>query len=368
VIGRDSKEQVIMFRISELPQWITQAALSVGALAACYLGGHFLRWIVTRRVRTQPNAPSGRLSDLIVGDLAWRIPLWAGILGIYLVAGFWSLPVNIENALEKTLFVLIAASLTFFTASVVTKLIVRYGSTLQHALPITSLTRNIARGVVITIGLLIIMNGLGLSITPILTALGVGGLAVALALQDTLANLFAGVYITIAGQLRVGDYVRLDSNQEGYITDIGWRSTRIRMLPNNLVLVPNAKLAQAIVTNFYLPERELSVLLEVGVDYDSDLTHVERVTCDVAKETLKSVPGGAAAFEPFIRYHTFGDSSINFTVVLRANEFVDQYLLKHEFIKRLHARYAREGITIPFPIRTLVQRQTADVPAAHATH
>ena len=115
------------------------------------------------------------------------------------------------------------------------------------------------------------LNGLGLSITPMLTALGVGGLAVALALQDTLANLFAGVYITIAGQIRVGDYLRLDSGQEGYVADIGWRSTRIRMLPNNLVLVPNAKLSQAIVTNYYLPDRELAVLVEVGVDYGSDL-------------------------------------------------------------------------------------------------
>ena len=128
------------------------------------------------------------------------------------------------------------------------------------------------------------------------------------------------------------------------------------MLPNNVVLVPNAKLAQAIVTNYYLPDRELAVLVEVGVDYDSDLTQVERVTCEVAKDTLEHVPGGASDFDPFIRYHTFADSSINFTVILRGREFVDQYLIKHEFIKRLHARFDREGIVIPFPIRTVVSR------------
>lgn len=140
-------------------------------------------------------------------------------------------------------------------------------------------------------------------ITPMLTALGVGGLAVALALQEPLANFFAGVFLTLGGQIRLGDYVKLDSGQEGYVADFSWRSTRLRMLPTNLVVVPNARLAQAIV-------------------------------------------------------HTFADSSVNFTVVLRAAEFVDQYLIKHEFIKRLHARFDRERITIPFPIRTLANRAT----------
>jgi len=77
------------------------------------------------------------------------------------------------------------------------------------------------------------------------------------------------------------------------------------------------------------------------------------VTCEVAKEVLTTVPGGKKDFEPFIRYHTFGESSINFTVILRAEEFVDGYLLKHEFVKRLHKRFKEEGIVIPFPIRTL---------------
>lgn len=344
----------------ELPFWISRAVLSIAVIGASYLAGHFLKWLVCRQLMALAARTAGRWDDVVVNELARRVPLWTVLLGMYLAAGFWTLPPNVANALNKTLFVLIALSLTFFAAAIVTKLIVLYGATLQQALPITSLTQNIATAVVITIGLLIVLNGLGLSITPILTALGVGGLAVALALQDTLANVFAGVHVTLAGQIRVGDFVGLDTGQEGYVADIGWRSTRIRMLPNNMVLVPNAKLAQAIVTNYYLPDREMAVLVQVGVDYASDLAHVERVTSAVAAETLKTVPGGVAEFTPFIRYHTFSDSSINFTVILRAREYVDQHIIKHEFIKRLHQRYAQEGITIPFPIRTLVRRDVAD--------
>ena len=93
--------------------------------------------------------------------------------------------------------------------------------------------------------------------------------------------------------------------------------------------------------------------MQVGVAYDSNLEEVERVTLDVAKEVMKEIEGAIPDFEPFIRYHTFGDFSINFTVILRAREYVSQYLIKHEFVKRLHERYRREGIEIPFPIRTV---------------
>jgi small-conductance mechanosensitive channel len=263
----------------------------------------------------------------------------------------------------RTVFVLGAMSVTLAAATMARQLVDVYGTVIAPVLPVSSLTRNIAWALMATLGLLVILNGLGLSITPMLTALGVGGLAVALALQEPLANFFAGLFITLAGQIRVGDYIRLDSGQEGHVVDFSWRSTRLRMLANNLVVVPNAKLAQAIVINHHLPSHDLAVLVEVGVDYSSDLRHVERVVMDVGREVMREVPGGVAVFDPFIRYHTFGDSSIGFTVILRAREFVDQYLVKHEFIKRLHARFALEGIVIPFPMRTLTRR-TAPRPAA----
>jgi len=180
---------------------------------------------------------------------------------------------------------------------------------------------------------------------------------VALALQEPLANFFAGLFLTLAGQIRIGDYVRLDSGQEGYVVDFSWRSTRLRMLANNLVVVPNSRLAQAVVINHHLPSQDLAVLVEVGVDYASDLEHVERVVTDVGRQVMTQIAGGVEDFQPFIRYHTFGDSSVNFTVILRAREFVDQYLIRHEFIKRLHARFDDEHISIPFPIRTLARRE-----------
>jgi small-conductance mechanosensitive channel len=213
--------------------------------------------------------------------------------------------------------------------------------------------RGFVRILVIGLGFLILLDSFGVSITPVLASLGVGSLAVALALQPTLENFFSGIQLVMDKPIKVGHFIQLDSGEEGYVHKIGWRSTWIRMLPNNMVVMPNKVIVNAKVINYYYPQKELAVLVQVGVHYESDLEHVERVTIEVAKETLQEVPGGVAEFDPFIRYHTFDDFSINFTVILRAKEFVDNYLIKHEFIKRLHKRYAKEGINIPYPIRAI---------------
>jgi small-conductance mechanosensitive channel len=338
----------------DLSQWASRIGLSVLALVVTYLLGHFARRVVAQRLGRLARATPGHWDDTVVKEVSRRIPFWGLLLGVYLAAGFWTLPPNFANALNKALFVAAAASGSFLAANILASL--AHAGTLRGALPVTSLTQNIIRIVVLVIGLTIVLNGLGLSMTPIVTALGVGGLAVALALQDTLSNLFAGFYVTMSRQIRVGDYVQLESGHEGYLVDIAWRAARIRMLANNTIVVPNAKLAQSIVTNYHLPDQELAVSVEVGVDYGNDLQHVERVTLEVAGDVLRSVQGGVPAFTPLIRYHTFGDSRIGFTVILRAREFVDQYLLKHEFVKRLHKRYQEERIAIPVPVRTVVQR------------
>lgn len=350
------------------PAWGVRLTWTLLTLAASWGAGHLLGALVMSRVpRWLPERQQG-LAQAAVRIVRTRLPGLSVLVGVWLSAGYWPMTDEARLLVERVVFVLGAVSVTLALAAIASECVDAYGAILAPALPASSLTRNIAWAVTGTLGLLVILNGLGLSITPMLTALGVGGLAVALALQDPLANFFSGLFITLAGQIRVGDYVRLDSGQEGYIVDFSWRSTRLRMLANNLVLVPNSKLAQAILVNHHLPSQDMAVLVDVGVDYSSDLQHVERVVIEVGRSVMAEVPGGVPEFEPFIRYHTFGESSIDFTVILRAREFVGQYLIKHEFIKRLHARFDQEGIVIPFPIRTLVQRNDAlgSLPASGA--
>lgn len=331
--------------------------IPIGIFLGTLIFGFILRKIIFIRLKRLAGHTKTQVDDVIVDAIKSPLIIWFLMLAIYLALEFSKLPDNFVFIISKALLALGIFSVTFVLANITGKMIKVYSSKLESALPITSLTQNISRIIIFGLGILIILNSLGIEITPILATLGIGGLAVALALQDTLSNLFAGFHIVAARQIKVGDYIKLDSGEEGYVTDINWRSTKIRMLPNNVVLVPNEKLTKVIVINFYLPDKEMAVLVNLGVHYKSDLEKVEKVTCEVAKEIMKTIPGGVPEFDPFIRYHTFADSSINFTVILRAKEFVDQYLIKHEFIKKLHTRYIQEGINIPFPIRAINYEQ-----------
>lgn len=303
----------------------------------------------------------GGLDNLLVESLESPFLVWSLMLSIHISLQVSALPARVVTLSSTALLMLWMVSLTMVAARLAGGVVRDYGGRVEGAQPVTSLTQNLARMVVVSIGVLLMLNQLGVSITPILTALGVGGLAVALALQDTLSNLFAGFYITLAGQIRVGDYIKLDSGEEGYVTDISWRATSVRMLANNMILVPNAKLAQAIVTNYSLPEKRMSLLIPVGVGYESDIDKVERILLEEAREGAKHINGLLAEPGPMVRFIPgFGDSSLNFTLICQVAEFVDQYMVQHEMRKRIFKRFQREGINIPFPMRTVVFQNLAE--------
>ncbi|MDO6569186.1 mechanosensitive ion channel [Alteromonas sp. 1_MG-2023] len=217
----------------------------------------------------------------------------------------------------------------------------------------TGIIKGIVKGLIIGIGILIMLGTLGISITPIIASLGITSLAVALALQPTLENFFSGVQLVMDKPIRVGDFIELESKEQGFVERIGWRSTWIKMLPNNTIIVPNSVLSESKIINYFYPSKELSVPVDVGVHYNSDLEHVERVTLEVAREILVSHKWGIDDYDTFVVYHTFDNSSINFTVMLRAQEYFHRFFIKSAFIKALHQRYAAEGIIIPYPIRAI---------------
>jgi len=114
--------------------------------------------------------------------------------------------------------------------------------------------KNVIDAFIYIIAFLVILSTIGIEITPLIASLGIGGLAVALALQSTLENYFSGVYITFDRTIKVGDYIELENGMKGYVDAIGWRSTKIRTLSSNLIIIPNSKLTDMIVTNYYYPK------------------------------------------------------------------------------------------------------------------
>lgn len=329
--------------------WIiggTVFVLWVVALTIIVRIGYWRLSAFARRTRTD-------IDDVLISALRAPVVIVVLVTGAVITARILPLTEEWKGVLDLCVKVAVILAGVLFLDAVVKAFLWKYSRRAEYIKSSAGIVQTAVRTIIILIAILIVLDTAGVSITPLVASLGVGSLAVALALQSPLANFFAGIQILADKQIDLGQYVKLDSGEEGYVTRIDWRSTTIRALQNNLIVIPNSKLMDAKITNYHLPQSDLSILIQVGVHYGSDLEHVERVTIEVAKEVLQAVEGGKKDFEPFIRYHTFGDSSINFTVILRAEEFVNGYLLKHEFVKRLHKRFQQEEIVIPFPIRTL---------------
>ena len=335
--------------------------LPVCILLASFLAGLALNGYVNKRIAKQVNAADETTEEsfknVLINAFKGTPVTLCLMTGIFWIFNTVSLPQSIVQLFSSILFIVIAFTITRILARGISGFV-----TLQlnrgGQLPKTSLLNNIINCIIYAMGIIIILQYIGISVAPILTAMGVGGMAVALGMQETLANIFSGVHLIISKQLRLNDYIRLSSGEEGQVTDITWRFTTITSVLGNVVVIPNQKLASAIITNYNLPIKDIAVRVTVGVAYDSDLQHVEKVTLEVAeevarkmKDTGKHITGD---LPPAVRFHTFGESSINFDVFLHSSQFNHQAELKHEFIKALTSRYRKEGIEIPFPIRTLV--------------
>jgi small-conductance mechanosensitive channel len=338
---------------SDVTSWVIAGGCAVGGVFV----GLGLRALFGSLVRRA--ADTTRTWD----DLGWGLLKGASLpatttFGLWWAAEALELRDPLRSVVDRVLLAVIVLMVAFtaagLAAGAVRSIVLSRSGVAQSA----TIFVNITRVLVLGIGVLVLLQTLGISITPMLTALGVGGLAVALALQDTLGNLFAGVQVLASKKVQPGDFIRLDSGEEGYVVDINWRNTTVEQIAGNVVTVPNAKIAEAILINYHQPVQDMSVVIPVGVSYDSDLEKVERVTIEVGREVMTNVEGGVPDHEPLVRFHSFGDSSIDFRVILRAAEYKAQYLIVHEFIKRLHARYRAEGIEIPFPMRTLVMPES----------
>ena len=291
--------------------------------------------------------------DVLVRALS--LPLLIAIAASGLVVFDRILPLSPEwdRAFDVMLAGAIVLALVLFVDRACRGIVERLAARTRILQGAQGLIQGSVRGMIIALGLLVFLDSIGISITPILASLGVGSLAVALALHDTLANFFAGIHMVVDKPIEPGHHVRLQSGEEGTVSRIGWRSTWIRTAGNNVVVIPNSKLAGSVITNYSLPDDQVEVQVDAAADYGSDLAQTERVTLEVAREVMGSVEGGIPDFEPTVRYHTFGESGIQFSVVLRARDFSSRNPVRHEFVKRLQTRYLLEGISIPFPIRSL---------------
>jgi small-conductance mechanosensitive channel len=328
------------FELSILNQWFLPLAYVILGLIA----GFIFNRIILPLLRKCCTLAEQEGLEVVAATSNRYITFWFALLGFYMAMLFAPLSPTIGNFLEEILFIMATGSVTLFIAKGASDLFGLYARRREGILRTTSMFKNLIYGFVGIFGALFILQSLGISITPLLAALGVGGIAVALAVQDPLSNFFSGLNIIASAQIRPGDYIKLGTEDEGVVMDISWRNTTLRAPSNYVIIIPNSKLASTIVTNYHLDISDMAFSVEAVVSYDSNLDEVQRIVLDVAGDVIKNVNGSVPEVEPIFLYTGLGDSGISFAVALKAKNFDKQAILKHEFIKRLYRRFEEEGV------------------------
>ncbi|WP_084276831.1 mechanosensitive ion channel family protein [Anaerovibrio sp. RM50] len=339
----------------------------VGLILAIIVGWGLNKY-VSRLIESRPA----------LQEFTWKTALIRGLKGapILIVVSLYlnfatrmmNLPLPVEHLLTYVFFIILIITVMQVIARTATGVLNNIIVARNEHISETSLLTDVVSFSIYLIGLIIILAECGISITPFITAMGVGGMALALGMQETLASVFAGFTMIFSPQIRNNDFVRLSNGQEGKIVDITWRYTTIENLEGNTIVVPNKQIAAAILTNYSMPAQDTKVKVQCGVAYDSDLDKVERVVLEVAQQIQDEVTKeilvekgridedtSVTTAKPGIFFHTFGDSAIEFSVSLNCKAFTHQYRMKHEFIKALTRRFREEGIEIPFPVVTVQQ-------------
>jgi len=304
-------------------------------------------------------APSG-FGNTVFQGLKVPLVLYLGLLGVYLSI---TLPFDIGSI--ETVVVNKAATLASIAIGVIGIAVITSRGCLWYIVNIAPKTptilddrlmplmRRVAVIVILGIGVLQILDQLGINISPLLAGLGLGGLAVALALQPTLSNLFSGTYVMTEGVVSRGDYIEMENGLSGYVIDVSWRSTRLRTRDNNLVVVPNSRFAESIITNYQSPTQAVNIIVSCGVSYDSDLDQVESISREVMDDVLASDLNGVAEYGSWFAFDSFGESNVDFWMFMQAQDRIASFQLKSNLIKSLYKRFAEEGIVINYPMRTL---------------
>jgi small-conductance mechanosensitive channel len=329
----------------------------LGGTALCMtLFGLISRLLIRRSKNGVDQSLSSRIMKSARGSVQFFIFFQGMFLAISAVPGIdeWKSSITVvwttvlSFQIAYLLNSMVGALVAWYLVNVAPKTTMAFDDT---ALPIL---RRVMAVVIYGIAVMIALDTAGISISPLLGGLGISGLAVALALQPTLSNFFAGTYILADRAIEVGDYIKIQNGPEGYVTQVGWRSTKMRTWLNNLVVIPNSSLADAIVMNYNSPETAVNVIVTCGVSYDSDLELVERISLEVARDIISTLPEAAREMEPWFGFDKFGDSNIEFWIFVQAQDRIASFVVTSQLIKGLHSRFLTEGVEINYPVRKIV--------------
>ena len=321
-------------------------------VAIAFVAAGVVDFIVTRICRLLARRTKSNFDDELVGILHNPVRTTVFLFGLGVAVDYLDL-----GALERFVLVTLRVIVLFVWTGFAFRFVGLAVRVMAEAPKVTIVAPR-TEPLFTNVGRLLVLSGMiyyffliiGVQPTAWLASAGVVGLAVGFAAKDTLANLFAGIFIMADAPYKLGDMINLDSGDRGQVTHIGLRSTRLLTRDDVEVTLPNAVIANAkIVNESGGPYTKHRIRVGVGVSYGSDIDKVQSVLEDIASSNEKIADEPAAR----VRFRQFGASSLDFELLGWINNPQDRGLTKHELNRAIYKRFETEGITIPFPQRDL---------------
>lgn len=329
--------------------WTGILIIAAGIFAA------FILFLVYRKLVVRADLTESQFDDIIV--MAIGKPLIIGViaLSVYFAITMTALPAGYEWIGDSRYLAVVYIALAAWMVSIfVQNFIMLYGKWLASKTEsdiddkIISFLEVAARYIIWFIAFLIILAYLQINITPLIAGAGIFGIAVALAAQDLISNFFGGALILIDKPFKVGERVKIDGNL-GDVVAIGPRSTRIKTLDYQLITIPNSTIANAVITNYNMPDIKLKIKIPVSVAYGSDVKKVKRLLLEIATRAAGDTDYILADPAPSVYFLEYGESSLNFMMVVWAKVFNMAWEVKDSINTIIDERFREEGIEIPFP-------------------
>jgi len=323
----------------------------VAGVAVAVIARMIVRWLEKFAETTET-----KWDDIIVAAIGTPVQVGIVAVSIYIaLKSFDVVPAQyawiLSGKVLDSIYILLG---TWIVASLLHDIVRIYGRQIAETTEgdmddrIVDLLELAVRYIVWFAGLMLVMVNLEINITPFLAGAGIAGIALALAAQDLISNFFGGAIITVDKPFKVGDRIQVDTYY-GDVVAIGTRSTRIRTLDGKIVTFPNNKITSSSVVNFSEPDPRIRYTIPVTVAYGSDVLRVKQILLEIATDAIKNTDYFDKDQVPKVFFSEFGDSALKFIIYVWAKAYNLPDEVKDEINTRIAARFAAEGIEIPFP-------------------
>ncbi len=334
---------------------LEELLVSAGILLASYLGARFLSFLLGRMLSRAARRTARPLDDQAIKGLKRPLTYALFLLGAYAAVHRMPAPGGWIDRLDQALYALAVALVSLALMRAYGILLAWYSTESRRGEVLTTefgpLLSKLGRLLIVLLGLIAVLNHFGVNVQSLVVSLGVGSLALGLAAQDTLANMFAGFTLMLDRPFKIGDRIQLSTGEVGDVETIGMRATQIRTLDDTFLIVPNSSLTKERLVNLSRPSRSISTRLEVGLAYGTDLALAKRIL----REAALSSEYVEKERVPQVLVSRFADFSVNFQLVFWARDYTQQALARSQVHEEAYRRLREAGIEIPVPVRRVIR-------------